>query len=66
LRAEFAAGPITFGAAVIRATASFGVAVFPKHGETGEALIAAADTALYAAKNGGRNQVRRYELQMKL
>jgi len=65
LRAEFAAGPITFGAAVIQATASFGVAVFPKHGETGEALIAAADTALYAAKHGGRNQVRRYELQMK-
>jgi diguanylate cyclase (GGDEF)-like protein len=38
-------------------TVSLGVAVFPTHGMTGEALIRSADAALYLAKQGGRNQV---------
>lgn len=38
-------------------TLSIGVAVYPEHGITGEELIQAADTALYAAKNGGRDRV---------
>jgi diguanylate cyclase (GGDEF)-like protein/PAS domain S-box-containing protein len=38
-------------------TASFGVAAFPNHGSTRETLLKAADTALYKAKAGGRNQV---------
>lgn len=40
-----------------RVTASFGVAAFPEHGRTAEALIRAADKALYEAKHAGRNQV---------
>lgn len=36
---------------------SLGVAAFPKHGETGEALLRAADTALYRAKHEGRARV---------
>jgi diguanylate cyclase (GGDEF)-like protein len=36
---------------------SVGVAVFPRHGVTGEALLRAADQALYRAKDGGRNRV---------
>jgi len=38
---------------------SQGLAEWPRHGKTPEALIAAADQALYAAKNAGRNCVRR-------
>lgn len=39
------------------ATLSFGVAEAPRHGKTPTALMAAADSALYAAKRGGRNLV---------
>ena len=38
-------------------TASIGVAVFPDHGTTEEALLRAADDALYAAKNRGKDQI---------
>lgn len=40
-----------------RLTASLGVAVFPDHGATPEALLHSADTALYRAKAEGRNRV---------
>lgn len=38
-------------------TISVGVASFPEHGITGDALVQQADRALYAAKEAGRNRV---------
>jgi diguanylate cyclase (GGDEF)-like protein/PAS domain S-box-containing protein len=38
-------------------TASVGVAAFPGHGGTAQELLAAADTAMYAAKRHGRDRV---------
>jgi diguanylate cyclase (GGDEF)-like protein/putative nucleotidyltransferase with HDIG domain len=49
LREAFAAEPVPI-------TISFGVASFPGHGETYESLMGAADDALYAAKELGRDR----------
>ncbi len=38
------------------ATASFGIATFPQHGQSVVALLQAADQALYAAQRMGRNR----------
>jgi diguanylate cyclase (GGDEF)-like protein len=40
-----------------RITISIGVSAFPNDGQDPSALIAAADSALYAAKDGGRNRI---------
>lgn len=46
-----------FGRALGQVTASLGLAFFPQHGQTTDALLRAADKALYAAKGAGRNCV---------
>ncbi|MGA9031741.1 MAG: diguanylate cyclase [Sulfuricaulis sp.] len=42
----------------IQVTVSIGFATFPRDGDTGPGLVKAADEALYAAKQEGRNLVR--------
>jgi diguanylate cyclase (GGDEF)-like protein/PAS domain S-box-containing protein len=43
-------------------TVSIGIAAFPQHGETIDAVIRATDHALYASKEKGRNRVTVYSL----
>lgn len=57
LRAALAATAVPFEGAEIAVTGSFGVATYPEHALTGDALIGAADRAMYAAKESGRNRV---------
>jgi diguanylate cyclase (GGDEF)-like protein len=45
-----------FGKDPVPLTFSFGVATYPEHGRSAEAVIEAADQALYAAKALGRNR----------
>ncbi len=63
-RTGFAEKVTLFGEASIQATMSIGVAVYPAHGETLQALTRCADQALYRAKAGGRNQVVMYAPEM--
>jgi diguanylate cyclase (GGDEF)-like protein len=41
----------------LKVTISIGVANFPEHGAEYEAIVTAADSALYKAKKSGRNRV---------
>jgi diguanylate cyclase (GGDEF)-like protein len=57
LRASFAGLRLELDGQPVRLTLSAGVAVYPVHAGNVVALLLAADEALYAAKNGGRDQV---------
>lgn len=51
---------VSFGNFELSFTASAGVAAYPDHGKMPDELTHAADTALYIAKNTGRNRVVEY------
>lgn len=55
-RLAIADTPFDIGGASRNITASFGIALTSGAGESAEAVVAAADQALYAAKAGGRNR----------
>ena len=58
-RREFAQRTLALDTGEVRSSVSIGVAQFdPGRDADGDALYHAADTALYRAKAGGRNQVR--------
>ncbi len=48
---------IPYGPFNLSITISMGIAWYPAHGDTKDELLRAADRALYAAKNAGRNRV---------
>ena len=50
--------PFALAATEVHIGASIGLAVFPTHGETPATLLGAADGAMYAAKQAGKNCVR--------
>lgn len=52
--------PYTIAGHELMLTASIGVSVYPEHGRDPASLIEHADTAMYLAKNTGRNQVAFY------
>jgi diguanylate cyclase (GGDEF)-like protein len=53
--------PCVGGGGSLRVTASFGVAPLPESAGDAEELVAAADSALYRAKRGGKSRVERAE-----
>jgi diguanylate cyclase (GGDEF)-like protein len=57
LRQTFANLRVKYDSQELRATISIGVATFPTHGQDSDALLRAADQALYMAKATGRNGV---------
>lgn len=46
-------------------SASFGVSIFPQDGEDATELIKSADTAMYKAKENGRNGIELFDIEMK-
>ncbi|MDX1609187.1 MAG: PAS domain S-box protein [Halofilum sp. (in: g-proteobacteria)] len=48
----------------VTARPSIGISTFPQDGRTPEALLQAADTAMYAAKNAGKNRYRYFAESM--
>ncbi len=56
---------IIIGTNEIDIRASFGVAVYPKDGENSQDLLKSADTAMYKAKELGKNSVQFFDKEMK-
>ncbi len=57
IRSTVEGGRLVFEGARLGVTVSVGLAVWPEDGREDDALVAAVDRALYAAKQGGRNRV---------
>ncbi|MGE5492865.1 MAG: diguanylate cyclase domain-containing protein [Actinomycetota bacterium] len=53
---EAVSAPFTHGDAIINISASIGVALFPRDGNTPDELMRRADAMLYQAKNAGRSR----------
>lgn len=59
-RQIFSETAIEYESMKFSATFSAGLATFPEHGTIGDAILQAADKALYRSKNNGRNRVTRF------
>jgi diguanylate cyclase len=49
----------------LNVTLSIGISVYPDDGDTVEAVLTNADTAMYHAKRGGRNNYKKFTAEMK-
>jgi diguanylate cyclase (GGDEF)-like protein/PAS domain S-box-containing protein len=58
--------PHGIGPHTLQVTASIGVGIYPDDGQDGEALISSADTAMYRAKENGRNGYQFFERDMNI
>jgi diguanylate cyclase (GGDEF)-like protein/PAS domain S-box-containing protein len=61
LRKTLSAMQIPYGKFLLSTTISMGIACYPFNGEEREAVLRAADRAMYAAKNAGRNHILTYD-----
>jgi len=50
---------------IMNISSSIGVAIYPEHGEDEKILVKNADTAMYYAKENGRNNVTIYHARLK-
>ncbi len=55
---------LNLSGADVHVSASVGIAMYPVDGATAELLLAHADSAMYCAKNRGRNQIQLFEAGM--
>lgn len=60
IRAAVAETAFEAGGARFHSTVSIGIAAYPEHGRTLDAIIARADQAMYHAKKSGRNRIECY------
>jgi len=56
--------PVTLASNTLYITASVGISIYPHDGSNGETLIRNADTAMYRAKENGRNSYQLYTAAM--
>ena len=56
--------PFRFEGQNLRLTTSLGIALYPEHGNNTEELVAHADTAMYLAKEAGKNAWRVYQYNL--
>jgi len=56
--------PIDIGSDSVSVSGSIGIALCPEHAQSAEDLIKAADSAMYSAKDMGRNRARVWSLDM--
>jgi len=57
--------PVRIGSKELKITISAGIAIYPLHCETSDLLFKCADSALYSAKESGRNTACIFEPQMR-
>ncbi|WP_083198141.1 sensor domain-containing protein [Pararhizobium polonicum] len=58
--------PLVLGGRSLQVSCSMGVVCYPDHGETASELLANADSAMYRAKEIGRNNLQLFDVEMAL